>query len=62
MLSQSSTLRGREKALLSRVILKLVSNQEQQLPAEILGLRLNLISLEKSEVNSFPTLPQLADG
>lgn len=59
MLSQNTMLRDREKALLSCVILKLVSNQEKQLPAESLGLRLNLFSLEKSEVNSFPAPLQL---
>lgn len=59
VLSQNSTLRDREKVLLSYVILKLVSNQEMQLPAESLGLRLNPFSLEKSEVNSFPPPLQL---
>lgn len=46
--------------MLSCVILKLVSNQEKQLPADSLGLRLNLFSLEKSEVHSFRLFLQLA--
>lgn len=37
-----------------------MSNQEKQLPADSLGLRLNLFSLEKSEADSFPSLLRLA--
>lgn len=64
MLSHNSMQRDKKnkkkkKVLLSQIILKLVSHQEKQLPTDSLGLSLNLFSLEKSEVNCFPTLVQL---
>lgn len=43
--------RDREKVLLPCIFLKLVSPQQKQLPADSLGLSLNLFSLEKSEVS-----------